>query len=303
MFPRVGYLCNVCTDEEKQSMPEPSSLPTVRRRRLGTELRRLRERADLSVTEAAALLGVPQSRISNIEAGRYGVSGDRVRALAGHYDCTDGELVDALAAMPGDRRRGWWEEYRDILSPRMLDLSELEHHATRIRVAQIINIPGLLQTPAHARALFDQTVPQLKPHEIEHRVSHRVKRQAVLHRDQPLPYAAIIHEAALRMRFGDRTTNRDQLGHLIDMGDLDHVTLAVVPFESGPFHTSGQGVDYFHGPVRQLDTVQIDTDHGGELMDSPAQLERYRLVLDRMERAARAPAKSRDFIAQLIKDV
>ncbi|GGZ56981.1 hypothetical protein GCM10010344_23730 [Streptomyces bluensis] len=180
---------------------------------------------------------------------------------------------------------------------------EVEHHATALRVAHVINIPGLLQTPDHARALFAQTVPPLKPHEIEHRVSHRVKRQEVLHREQPPPYTAIIHEAALRMRFGDRATTRGQLTRLVETSELGHVTLMVVPFETGPFHTSGQGFDYFHGPVSQLDTVQIDTDHGGELIDSPAPLERYRLVLDRMSATALDPAKSRDFITHLIKDL
>ncbi|MPY51801.1 Scr1 family TA system antitoxin-like transcriptional regulator [Streptomyces acidicola] len=91
--------------------------------------------------------------------------------------------------------------------------------------------------------------------------------------------------------------------HLVETSELEHVTLMVVPFDVGPFHTSGQGIDYFHGPVRQLDTVQIYTDHGGELIDSPPQLERYRLVLDRMSAAALGPAKSRHFVAHLIKDL
>ncbi|WUV39315.1 DUF5753 domain-containing protein [Streptomyces sp. NBC_01483] len=134
-------------------------------------------------------------------------------------------------------------------------------------------------------------------------VSHRIKRQAILHREQPPPYTAVIHEAALRMRFGDRTTIRAQLHHLNEMSELDHITLAVIPFDNGPFHTSGQGIDYLHGPVHQLDTVQLDTDHGAELIDSPAQLERYHLVLDRMQQAALPPAKSRDFIAQLAQDL
>ncbi|GAA4019515.1 transcriptional regulator WhiJ [Streptomyces plumbiresistens] len=266
-------------------------------------MRRLRERADLSATQAAALVGATQSRVSNIEAGRYGVSADRVRTLARHYDCTDEPLIEALAALTGERRRGWWEEYRDVLSPRMLDLTEVEHHATAVRVAHVINIPGLLQTPDHARALFSQTVPPLKPHEIEHRVSHRIKRQEILHREQPPPYTAVIHEAALRMRFGDRATVRAQLHHLTEVSELEHITIAVVPFDSGPFHTSGQGIDYFHGTVRQLDTVQLDTDHGAELIDSPAQLDRYRLILGRVEQAAIPPAKSRDFIAQLAQDL
>ncbi|MBO7936429.1 helix-turn-helix domain-containing protein [Streptomyces antibioticus] len=284
-------------------MPQPTPPPTARRRRLGVELRRLRERADLTATQAAALLGATQSRVSNIEAGRYGVSADRVRTMARHYDCTDEPLIEALAALTGERRRGWWEEYRDILSPRALDLTEVEHHATALRVAHIINIPGLLQTPDHARALFGHTVPPLKPHEIEHRVSHRVKRQEVLHRDQPPPYTAIIHEAALRMRVGERATVRAQLHHLNEISELDHVTVTAIPFDSGPFHTSGQGIDYFHGPVRQLDTVQLDTDHGAELIDSPAQLERYGLILDRTSQAALPPAKTRDFIARLAQDL
>ncbi|MFF2511502.1 Scr1 family TA system antitoxin-like transcriptional regulator [Streptomyces sp. NPDC058086] len=69
-----------------------------------------------------------------------------------------------------------------------------------------------------------------------------------------------------------------------------------------------EGVDVeidvdWYGPVHQLDTVQLDTDHGAELVDSPAQLERYHLVLDRMHQAALPPAKSRDFIARLAQDL
>lgn len=55
--------------------------------------------------------------------------------------------------MAAHRERGWWEEYRDTLPPRFLDVAEMEHHAVALRVAQVINIPGLLQTPEHARAL------------------------------------------------------------------------------------------------------------------------------------------------------
>ncbi|MCT9005582.1 Scr1 family TA system antitoxin-like transcriptional regulator [Streptomyces rhizosphaerihabitans] len=84
---------------------------------------------------------------------------------------------------------------------------------------------------------------------------------------------------------------------------LDHVTIAVIPFASGAFHTSGQGIDYFHGPVHQLDTVQLDTDHGAELIDSPAQLECYHLVLDRVQQAALPQDKSREFITQLANDL
>lgn len=284
-------------------MPPSPQLPTARRRRLGTELRRLRQRTDLSATEAAARVGVTQSRISNIEAGRYGVSADRVRTLARHYDCSDRALVDALASMTGERKHGWWEEYREMLPSALLDLAELEHHATAIRAAQVINIPGLLQTTDHARALFREAVPALLAHEIEHRVSHRIKRQAVLHRDGPPGYTVIIHEAALMMRFGGRKTSLEQLRHLLAMSERENVTIAVIPFARSSFPTSAQGVDYFCGPVAQLDTVQIDTSHGGELVDSGAQVERYRLVLDRMEEVALPPDRSRDLVHRILQDI
>ncbi|MGW7254843.1 helix-turn-helix domain-containing protein [Streptomyces sp. NPDC054834] len=99
----------------------PATTPTLRQQRLGTELRRLRERAGLTSTAAAALLSGPQARISNIEAGRYAVSADRVRTLARNYNYADDEAyIDALAAMTGGRKRGRWEEYRDTLPSGLL---------------------------------------------------------------------------------------------------------------------------------------------------------------------------------------
>ncbi|MFI9308253.1 helix-turn-helix domain-containing protein [Streptomyces triculaminicus] len=282
-------------------MPPSTPPPTVRRRRLGTELRRLRERADLSATEAAARLGITQSRVSNIEAGRYGVSADRVRAFARSYDCSDQVLIDALAAMTGERKRGWWEEYRDTLASGLIDLAELEHHATAVRIAQLINIPGLLQTTDHARALFREAVPPLLPHEIEHRVSFRIKRQAVLYRDKSYPYTAIVHEAALRMQFGGPAATKAQLEHLIDMSQRRNITVAVIPFDGASFPTSGHGVDYVHGPVPQLDTAVLEGAHGGALVDSAAQLEKYHLTMERMEKAALGPTQSRDLIHRIVK--
>lgn len=169
-------------------------------------------------------------------------------------------------------------------------------------MAQIINIPGLLQTPDYARAVFNEAVPALHAHEVEYRVSHRIKRQAVLYRDQPPPYTAIIHEAALRMEFGGTATRHAQLAHLAEMSERDNITIAVIPFDGTAFPSSGHGVDYFHGPVQQLDTVLLDTVHGGSLIDSYAQLEKFRLILDRMQQVALGPEDSRNLIHRIASD-
>ncbi len=95
----------------------PSTIPTLRQQRLGAELRKLRERSGLTSSAAAALLGLKQAQISNIESGRYAVSADRVRTFARAYSCADEALIDALAEMTGGRTRGWWDEYRDHLPP------------------------------------------------------------------------------------------------------------------------------------------------------------------------------------------
>ncbi|WP_037887625.1 helix-turn-helix domain-containing protein [Streptomyces viridochromogenes] len=281
----------------------PASTPTLRQRRLGAELRKLRERAGLTATGAAARLGVNQGRISMIETGRSPLSADRVRSLARAYDCGDPDLVDALAAMAQRPTRGWWDSYRDHLPVGLIDLAELEHHAAALRVALVIHIPALLQTTDHARALFKEAVPELRQYEIEHRVSHRIKRQEILHREAPPPYTAVIHECALHMGYGGPATVHAQLQHLLDMSELDHVTVRVIPFGKGSFPGTGQSVDYLAGPVPQLDTVQLDTHHGCDFLDAEAQLEKYRLVLDRMEANALKPAESRDLIHRIAQTV
>ncbi|CQR63688.1 helix-turn-helix domain-containing protein [Streptomyces leeuwenhoekii] len=282
----------------------PTNSPTLRQRRLGAELRKLRERAGLTATSAATLLGVNQARVSMIETGRTPISSDRLRSMAHVYDCRDEELIDALAAMTGRRTRGWWEEYRDHVPIALVDLAELEHHASGLRVALLIHIPALLQTTDHARALFRAVVPPMRQYEIEHRLTHRMKRQGVLHRADPPPYTAIIHEAALRMNFGGSTVARGQLKHLLDMSELPHITVRVIPFGADHFPTTGQSFDYIEGPVPQLDTVQLDSHHGAcEFLDAEAQLGKYRAVLHRMESCALTPDKTRDFIHHRIQDL
>ncbi|MER5553198.1 helix-turn-helix transcriptional regulator [Streptomyces sp. NPDC002793] len=280
----------------------PSTTPTLRQQRLGAELRKLREHAGLTSTAAAELLGVNQARISSIEAGRYAVSAERVRAFARGYDCADESLIEALCAMTGGRTRGWWDEYRDHLPTALIDLAELEHHAVELRVCLVIHIPALLQTTDHARALFQEVAPPLLPYEVEHRLSHRIKRQGVLHGRRAVRYTALIHEAALRMGFGGREVARAQLQHLIDMGEHDNVVVRVIPFGSG-FPGTGQSIDYLSGRVPQLDTVQLDTHHGCEFLDAQSQLTKYRTVLDRMEPAALPSSESRDFIHRIAQQL
>lgn len=281
----------------------PRSAPTARQRRVGVELRRLRERAGLTATEAAAVLGTERTKISNIETARFGVSAERLRAMACAYECADHQLIQALEAMTStsSRARPWWADYQDILPLSFLDLAEMEHHARAIRIAHAMHIPGLLQTREYARAVFGEVVPALPASEVEHRLSHRLKRQGVLDRADPVSYTAYIHEAALRMTFAGLPAMRAQIAHLCEIGRREHVEIRIVTFDAGAYPGSGQTVAYNCGALPQLDTVQLDTSHGSEFVDSQAQLEKYRTLLDRMEAASLEPAASRDFMNGLLE--
>ncbi|PGH52678.1 helix-turn-helix transcriptional regulator [Streptomyces sp. Ru87] len=282
----------------------PRNAPTGRRRRLATELRRMREQAGLSVQEAAAMLGADRTMVSNIEAGRTSVSEERVRQLACNYTCPDEALVDALAEMAGSRRSGhWWEEYRGKLPEGHLDVSELEHYAARIRTAQTVHLPGLLQTEEHARAIFDLSVPKLPRLDVELRVAHRMARQAVLAGANPTPYVGIVHEAALRLEFGGRETARAQLDRLAREAGRPNITLLVIPFSAGAFHGAGQSILYAEGPVPQLDTVQLDTSFGAHFVDAPTPLANYRSLLDLMEQSALPPGESQELIRSIARDL
>jgi transcriptional regulator with XRE-family HTH domain len=274
------------------------SEPTARQMRLAVELRRLREAAGLTARQAAALLGVSAPQISQIEAGLSGVSEKRLRRLASHYACTDGEFIDALVAMATDRTRGWWQEYRGLLPTPFLDLAELEHHATCLREVAILHVSGLLQTEEYARALFSSRVPELTGEELELRVRHRMQRQSFT-----VPYELVIHEAALRIRVSDRAASRDQLAKLLRLSEADNITVRVIPFDLDGFTRASSTMTYVGGPLAKLDTVVRDAPHGSVFIDSEAQLKAYRTRFRKVEAVSLEPDRSRDFIHKLAKEL
>ncbi|CAL9438967.1 helix-turn-helix transcriptional regulator [Streptomyces althioticus] len=277
----------------------PRTVLTQRQKRLGSELRRMRTAAGMSAEYAAGLLGVDRSRISNMESGQRGINAERLRKLACNCDCTDEAYVEALVEMAEPSQAGWWERYRGSLPQGLLDISETEAYAVRLRGANTVHVPGLLQTPEHAMAIFRAVVPQLPEHEVALRLAHRTERQSVITRDDPVPYVAVIHEAALRMQFGGRDVARGQLKYLLEVSEWDHVTVLVIPFDHGAFPGAGQTVVYAEGPVRQLDTVQIDNSHGPDFLYAEGQLAKYRAQLDLLEGLALSPERSRDFIREI----
>ncbi|MFD9863360.1 helix-turn-helix domain-containing protein [Streptomyces alboflavus] len=279
----------------------PRSTPTERQRRLGAELRKMRTAAGMTTAHAAGLLGVPRTNVPNMESGRSGISPERVRTLASNYGCVDVPLVEALAAMATERQKGWWEAYRDQgrLPVSFLDIADMEWNCVRLHIAVTVHLPGLLQTEDHARAVFQAVIPQLPTADVDLRVAHRMDRQRVLDKPEPPVVEMIVHEAALRMEFGGADVARRQLEHIVRVMERPNLTVRVIPFKAGSFPGAGQSVVYAESTVRQLDTVELDSTHGPEFIDSELQLRKYRAQLDAAASVAMAPERSREFIRGL----
>jgi hypothetical protein len=264
----------------------------------------MREHIGMSINEAATLHRTDRTTVSNTESARSGVSSDRVRVWAANYRCPDAEYVHALAEMAA-RQRGpyWWDEYRDSLPDSLVDIAEMEHYATALRSAQIMHMPGILQTPDYMRGVFAEAVPTMDPVDLERHVEFRDRRAALLDRSEPPSCEFLIHEGALLMRFGDRQVLRRQLDYLLEQSGRPNIAIRVVPFAAGGFANVGSSTLYACGPVPQLDTVQIDVPTGVAFLHADTYLVNYRAVLDRMRGRALEPKASLDFIRQAAKEI
>ncbi len=277
--------------------------PTARQARLGSELRKLRQSAGKPAKEVAGLLGSSSTHMSQIEAGSSAISEERLRRLAAHCACTNEELIEALVAMATEHAHGWWDEYRGVLPQVNLDVAEAEHHAQFLREVVITHVPGLLQTPDYARAVFRYMRPELPESELAPRVEHRMKRHAVIEGDNPAPYETIVHEFALRIRVADRQASLSQLRRILDEIEQGHVAIRVIPTELDGFGGAGASMLYMGGPLPQLDTGLRDTPGGTMFVDADTQLARLRTLFRKVESASLEPTASRDFIHHLTKEL
>ncbi|MEV8328739.1 helix-turn-helix transcriptional regulator [Kitasatospora sp. NPDC056731] len=279
----------------------PRLSPTVRQQRLGIELRKMRERVGVTPKSLAATLGTDLPKISQMENGKSGISAERLRLWARTCHCADGPYLDALLAMTQDRRKYWWDGYRGRLPGGLIDIAEMEHHAESLAILHTTFIPGLLQTSAYASAVFARIRPPLPQPDAEARTAFRIQRQR-LFTERPKPYAAYIHESALRMQFGGAVVLRDQLLGVLEDSERPGVEIRTIPFSVDTFPGSGESLYLARGPVPELDTVQIDLSNGPKFVHLDTELQTYRQIKEETAAVALGPAESRDFIRALLKD-
>ncbi|GAA4094704.1 MULTISPECIES: helix-turn-helix transcriptional regulator [Streptomyces] len=276
--------------------------PTVRRRRLGQELRRLRELKGMTAEEVAERLLVSQSKISRLENGRRSISQRDVRDLCGVYEVEDHRIVDSLMQMAKDsRQQGWWHAFGDI--PYSVYIG-LETDAASLRVYDPQVVPGLLQTRQYAEALIAGALPETAPTDVEKRVNVRLRRQErVKATENPLRLWVVIDEAALRRRVGDKQLMIDQLEFLIDQSQLPHVTVQVLPFSMGAHPgINGQYAILEFPDASDSSVVYIEGVTSDLYLEKANDVQKYSVMYEHLRAQALNVDQTREFITKVAKE-
>jgi transcriptional regulator with XRE-family HTH domain len=293
------HCLTISSEGRLTTMPEAHS-PTVRGRKLASELKRLRKRADLTHAQVAAHLGEgwSESKISRIEGAKTKPSERGVKQLLDLYG-VDSATRAALVELAKDAwKRGWWTDYGDVFRGSYV---ALEDDASRIFEWSPQLIPGLLQTEAYARAVIaasargDDAV-------VQRRVMARMTRTALLGRTNPAAPAlsVVIDEGALRRPIGGRDVMRAQLHALLDAGRRPNVTIQVMPYDAGAHPgLSGAFIVLSFPEDIAVDVGYAETRIGDGYAEDAATVGALKLDSEALQAAALPPEGSLEFIAAM----
>jgi transcriptional regulator with XRE-family HTH domain len=279
--------------------------PTVRRRRLGSELRRLREDHSIKLEEVAERLGVAASTLSRIETGKAPTKSVYLTAMLEMYGVTDPAQRQVLVDMAREgHRKGWWSVYDDVLPTGFGIYVGLEAEAAGLRAFEGDAVQGLFQTPDYARAILREVQVRDTDEQVERLVDLRMKRQEVLDRNPPLDVWMILDEAVVRRTIGGPEVMRDQLARLVEESKKPNVTLQVLPFETGS-HAGLRGpFSILEFPERaDADVAYVESVAGIIYLEKEREVRTCAEAFDRLRAAALSPGQSSDLIFEAAKDL
>ncbi|SFL79935.1 Helix-turn-helix domain-containing protein [Streptomyces pini] len=273
---------------------------TVRRMRLGMELRRLREQARVSQNAAAEAIDGSDTKISRVEAGKTGLNRLELTALLDLYGVTDERFRSGLVELNRtSRQRGWWQQRSDILAPKLQELIELESTASQIFEYEAIVIPGLFQTKEYAQAIISGFPP---PHSVpvEQAVQIRLERQKLIERDDAPRIICVLDEAVLHRQVGTPEVMADQLRKLIAINNPPHLSIQVIPYSAGAHAGADGSFRLFSYPTpADMDICFLEQKESRVFIEEEAGLEPYRTAAEHLRTQALSSPDSMKLIAGL----
>ena len=278
--------------------------PTVSRVMLGNQLQRLREAAGITPEQAGYEIRASRSKINRMENGRVRFKERDVADLLTLYGITDMKTrYSILALVEQANSPGWWSKYGDVTADWFEAYLGLEAAATVIRSFELQFVHGLFQTEAYARAVTRLGHTSAAAEEIDRRVSLRLKRQDLLTRPQPPRVWSVIDEGALRRPLGGRDVMRAQLQRLIEVAELRHVTIQVVPFGRGGHAAAGGAFTVLRfGEADAPDVVYIEQLTSALYLDKHEDVDHYLEVMNSLSTEALPPSQTTRLLSEIIKD-
>ena len=258
--------------------------PTLRRRRLGAELKRCREAAGLTQENVSRHFEWHAAKVTRIETARVAVTPRDVKDLLTLYNVRDEEYREAMVELARlSRERTWWTDYRDIMRPG--NFIGLEAAASSMRTWEPVVLPGLLQTEDYMRALLSTGLPA--DQHLQRRVSLRLTRQGRLTGDRALELHAIVDESVVRRVIGGEDVMAKQLRRLIETSQLPNVTLQILPFSAGGHAFLGGSAALLEfRQTTHLDVVYLEGLAGDYYEEQPEEVARYRGEFERLSAKA-----------------
>jgi transcriptional regulator with XRE-family HTH domain len=265
---------------------------------------RLREAAGLTIEQAAGAAGISMSHLSRVERAQVGVRVPAVRVLLGAYG-VDADTVTHLSGMARDAsRRGWWHQYVGSIPEHYATYIGFEGEAAQVWSFDASTMPGLLQTQEYTRALIQASASRFSQEGIDRRIEIRVQRQEVLTREGPPRVWAVLDEAAIRRQVGGPATLRGQLDRLVEVAELPHVDVQVLPFTVGAHAgTPGAFVMLSFAEPTDPPVVYIETMAGDLYPERPDDIEHAALVFDRLRATALSPDDSTALIHKTAREL
>lgn len=282
--------------------------PTVRRRRLGAELRALREKNGYKLEEVADKLGIAPSTLSRIETGKAPTKTAYLTAMLRMYEVNDSAACQVLLDMAREgHRKGWWSGYDDVLPSGMGMYVGLEAEATGLRSYEATVVHGLLQTPDYASSILKEMFPRCIDEQIRRMVDVRIERQRRLdlsERDAPFDLWVIHDESVIRRTVGGRSVMRMQLSHLLAVAARPGVTQQVLPFDCGAHAALSGSFTVLEFPERSdTDVVYVESVAGSVFLEKDKDVRHRSEAFERLRAAALSPAASADLMARAAREL
>jgi transcriptional regulator with XRE-family HTH domain len=260
----------------------------------------------------ARALGWSPAKISRYELGQSSYPLDAVEKLLDFYEVTEPRRGQLLGLAVEANERGWWEEYADVLAPEFMEFIGLEAEADTVAHWQVGVVHGLLQTEDYARKLNAgyQSVIPTPPRILERLVRVRMIRQELLSRDPPLRLSAILDEAVLRRKIGDRGLMRAQLLHLAAAAEMPNVELRIMPLSNretslvaDSFTILSFGPQDTDEADKLADIVSTESVTSELYVEGETGTYRYSLVFQGLLNASLSPADSQHLIRQIANEL